>query len=96
MFEYFVGPHVCLSVSPCKHKKNFTCVDGAFYFRLGFWVAGFSLDLSFGGWVKFIFKIKCFFLGGGGGFLGGCFYFEFLGAYFVLRGFFFLFCGGGF
>ena len=36
MFEYFVRPHVSLSVSPCKHRKKFTCVDGAFYFKRGF------------------------------------------------------------
>ena len=82
MFEYFARPHVSLSVSPCKHQKKFTCV--AFYFRWGFWGGrhvGLSLDLSFGGWGKCIFKIE-FFWG------VGCFYFEFLGDYFVLRGFF--------
>ena len=58
MFEYFVRPLVCLSVS----------VDVAFYFKLGFGGrdVGLSLDLSFLG-------EECFFLngvllGGWGGF----------------------------
>ena len=40
-----------------------------------------SLDLSFWGWGKCIFKIEFFFGGGWGGVGGGvdCFYFEFLG-----------------
>ena len=69
MFEYFARPHVCLSVSPCKHQKNITCI----LFQVGFLGGrdmGLSLDLSFGGWGKCIFKIEFF----GGGLL---FYFEF-------------------
>ena len=34
MSEYFVRPHVCLSVSPSTHRKHVTCVDVAFYFKL--------------------------------------------------------------
>ena len=30
MFEYFVRPHVCLSVSPAIHSKHVTCVDAVF------------------------------------------------------------------
>ena len=52
---------------------------------------GLSLDLSFGGRGSVFLKLS---------FLGvGCFYFEFLGDYFFIKGiflkFFFLFCGGG-
>ena len=51
MCEYFVRPHVCLSTSPSKHRKKFTCVDGAFYFKLGFGREGrgFESGSLFGG-----------------------------------------------
>ena len=67
MFEYFVRPHVCLSVSTSKHRKN-----------LLVWM-GHSISCLVLGLLFF------FFLGGGG---GG--YIEFLGDYFLLRGFFWL------
>ena len=55
---------------------------------------GLSLDLCLGVGEVGFFKLS-FFAGWG----VGCFYFEFLGDYFLLRGFFllifFLFCGGG-
>ena len=80
MFEYFVRPHVCLSVSPCKHKKNLLVWMG--HFISGEVFGGregvFNLDLSFGGGESVFLKLS--FVGG-----GGCFYFEFLGYYFVLR-----------
>ena len=57
MFEYFVRFHVCLSVSPSKHRRNFTCVDVAFYFKLGFGreERGFQSGSLFGGWGKCFF-----------------------------------------
>ena len=86
MFEYFVRPHICLSVSLDKH-----CVDGGFYFKWGFGREGpgFESGSSFWGWGTCIFKIEFF-----GGWVG-CFYFELLGDYFSLRGLFllsFFFC----
>ena len=77
IFEYFVGPQVSLYVSPSTHRKYVTCVDVAFYFKLGFgWEGrGLSLDLCFGGGGSVSLKLS--FVGG-----WGWFYFEFLGDYF--------------
>ena len=68
MFECFVRPHVTLSVSPSTHRKQLTCVDVAFYFKLGFgWEdVGLSLDLCFGGGRSVVLKWS--FLGGWSGF----------------------------
>ena len=84
MFEYFVRPNVCLSVSPSTHRKHVTYVDKAFHFKLGFGRkgGGFESGSLFWGWGKRIFKIDfCW---------GGGVYFEFLGNYFLLRDFFLL------
>ena len=72
MFEYFVRPHVCLSVS----------VEVAFYFKLvlGGREVGLSLNLGFLGECVFLNGV----LFGGGG--GGWFYFDFLGDYILQRG----------
>ena len=69
MFEYFFRPHLCLSVSPSKYKKKFACVDGAFYFKLGFGREGraFESGSLFLGWGKCFFKIE--FLGEWGSFI---------------------------
>ena len=91
MFDYFVRPHVCLSVSPSTHRKHVTCVDVAFCSRrvLGGRDVGLSLDLCFGGGESVSLKLS--FVGG-----WGWFYFEFL---FFIKGIFLLslfslFCGG--
>ena len=69
MFECFVRSHVCLSVSPSRHRKQLTCVNVAFYFKLGFgWEGrGFESESLYWGWGKCSFKIE-FFWGGGCGF----------------------------
>ena len=73
---------VCKSLQ--TSKKFYLCGWGILFQvgLLGGRDVGLSLDLSFAGWGKCIFKIE-FFWG------VGCFCFEFLGDYFVLRGFFF-------
>ena len=60
MFEYFVRPHICLSVS----------VDVAFYFKLGFGREGRGFESGswfWGSGGRVFFKIE-FCLGGVGGF----------------------------
>ena len=99
MFEYFVRPHICLSVS----------VHVAFYFKLGFgregrgFESGSCFFLFRGVGVCVFFKMEFCWEGvgwrwGGG---GGCgwFYFNVLVEYILLRGlfayyYFSLFCGG--
>ena len=50
MFEYFVRPHVCLSVSPSKHRKKlYLCGWGIPFQVLGERNVGLSLDLCLGG-----------------------------------------------
>ena len=46
-----------LSVSPSKHRKHVTCVDVAFFGKLGFgWEGrGFESGSLFWGWGKCIF-----------------------------------------
>ena len=94
-FVYFVSAHVCLSVS----------VDVAFYFKLGFGRdmglyldfgdVDWGLHLDFGGRG---FESRFCFWGVGSVYLKlsfvwgwGWFYFDFLGDYFFLREFFFVF-----
>ena len=83
MFEYFVRPHVCLSVSPSTHRKHVTCVDGAFYFKFGFGWEGRGFETGSLFWGGGSVSLKFSFVRG-----WGWFYFEFLEDYFLSRGFF--------
>ena len=44
MFQYFVRPPVCLSVSPSTHRKHVTCGNVAFYSKLGFGWEGCGVE----------------------------------------------------
>ena len=63
MFQYFVRPPVCLSVSPSTHRKHVGMLHFISSWVLGGRDVGLSLDLCFGGGGSVFLKLS--FVGGG-------------------------------
>ena len=93
IFEYFVRPHVCLSVSPSTHIKHITCVDGAFFSKLGFGCEGRGFGSGGWGWFYFEFLGDYFLLRGFKNFFFSVFCWKFINICFNIHSFIFVYLG---